>query len=406
MPYRNKAQNGFFRRNRQLGAAIDARVGSLSEKFIIDHIWDQTLSQAGSPVWRHFSDEELMDVCRGATRQTVHNALDRLMSDEFGWISRRPAAHDRRAWEYRVHTENFVRGPLWAAREKCRPRADAKGPDMQSGLGITPDGLTADMPSALDILSPAELASPTWHNLSADCTYACECPYLLKKFKNSLSSSSFSATEPTTTGSATDVASPDAAPDCPTSSEQRIADDPPDRRDAVSAASVRPVDRTERKRALPRPPQRRAKNGGDRPDGGSRQTACSRTVEQNSTVLRDPVHCPPVVAEAVRDTLGTADQSILGQIWHACARAAPGITAAEVAQLVRRNARKVRPGVDLPHKYLLTCMVTDLRGSDVLKDIRRDLAVMDAARAEQEQRAEYARMEAEAYIRKCQDESS
>jgi hypothetical protein len=232
------------------------------------------------------------------------------------------------------------------------------------------------------------------------CPWKWSCPHLdndlagdknFKNGKNSISSSSLE--EPTTTGSATDVASPHAAPVPEPSPEQRIAEPAPDRRDTVNSASVRPLDRTERKRAVPRPPQRPSKNGGDRPDGGSRQTDGSRTVEQNTTLLRDPVHCPTVVAEAVRDTLGAADQSILGQIWAGCGGGAQKVTDAELAQLVRRAAWKVRRHANRsPHRYLLSCLLEDLRGPDILNEVRRGLAEAErqAERERQSIREHYA----------------
>lgn len=78
--------------------------------------------------------------------------------------------------------------------------------------------------------------------------------------------------------------------------------------------------------------------------------------------------------QAVEETLGAADQVVLDAIWNGCAGVAPGITAAEVAQLVRRAAPRVRRNADRsPHRYLLTCLFNDLQGPQILAEIRREL---------------------------------
>lgn len=235
------------------------------------------------------------------------------------------------------------------------------------------------------------------------CPWKWSCPHLdndladdknFKNGKNSLSSSS--VVEPTTTGSAPDAVPPHAAPDRPTSSEPRIAPAPDDRRDTVSSASVRPGDRTERKRALPRPHPRPSKNGGDRPDGGSRQTDGSRTVEQNTTLLRDPVHCPAVVAEAVADArLGLPDQNYCDGLWAACIAVAPDVKPDEVAWCIREKAHVSRTKGRNPLGLLWTGVVNLVATPVSIAKIRS--AVAEYREMESRQRAERERVMREFY---------
>lgn len=419
MAYRRQ-QNGFFKRDRRLGAAIDARVTSLSEKLLIEYIWDQTLGLARKLVWRCFSDDELAEVCT-VTRQGIHKALDRLMSDEFGWISRRPAAHDKRSWEYRVHTENFERGPQRAKRE-CRPRADAAAPatDMSTGLGTTPVQPGGDMQTGVDILSAAEMANPTWQKLRAECAYACECPYLLKKFKEETSTSSDPAgvtTAEVVNGHvACDVAGNGFAngesgnAECSdrgqvqctgiedaemVSTGRRLAcgdrerpeiaygsdsgrngentdafdeQDAPDACVAVADKSLSYVDTASEPVANVRKSHKRV-------------TASASVADDRRTYRRVPQRvkpvCPDVVAAAVRKTLGPADQAMLDRIWRETRSIVPD--ADEVAWIIGQKAGCINRNVRRPHAYLLQCLLTDLQTEEKRRDLRASYSAQKSA---------------------------
>lgn len=365
-----KAINGFFPRDRQLGAAIDARVNGLTEKLLVDYIWDQTICQANKPVWRKFSDEEFIAVGRGVTRQAVHGALRRMMSGELGWISRRPAADDRRMWEYRVHTERFENGPVvWAARTECGPR--------------TPE------PAASD---GVESVNSTWQELQAGCAYWHECPYLVKKLEEGTSSSS--SAEAMTTTELSDVPpSPPAAGNLrDTPADAGIAPDADAGRSPHQNARVRPDPPVERLRTRnPRHAVSRAnvQNSADLrrdvplPARDTADAAPSRSAPLHppDVVEAAAVQCPALLAEAVTAAVGPADKPFLREFWLQCREAAPDVSPDEVVYFISAKAAVSRRKGN-PHGHLRASVVNALSGLGDLRALRRKAE--DAARIREE----------------------
>lgn len=386
MAYRRQ-ENGYFARDRRLGDAIDARVTSLTEKFLIEFIWDETLGGPVKVVWRSFTDDELVSRARGVSRNAIHTALNRMMSPELGWISRRPDPADRRRWQYRVHTDKFGCGPEWTS--PCRPRADREQE--------TP--VTAD-----------ESAKSTWQKLQADCAYACECPYLLKKFKNLTSSST---EEP---GGSKGSEGTDLLHDSPSGHgnhhprrnccllphvgsaeggvartdeqdgrddhagirraaslekaaeegrEEKVGDPAPAagrvRKAAVSAdVAHNPENGRTASTGRPDTPRERLRVRGDRNKRSAApkphnadlgpDAAVSAGRGESGADARNAVSCPAMVVEAVLRVTGLADQDILDSIWRECANAT--LTADEVVWLVGTLAPRMRNAQSSPPGYL------------------------------------------------------
>lgn len=357
------------------------RFGPAGAWVIVD-VLDATAGRgAFGPEYALLDFEELSTIHHLGVRQ-LQNIVNKLIRG--GVFLRYPGTD----WTVKVDIARLREAPVRAPVVKTRKPPETateihfrEKPAALVYLGASPPGAVAEMHfrnGENDIRPPETYCQWNWR-----------CPYLSsdlpqdKTFKTEKNSLSSSSEDPATTTEGANAPAPDAAPAGPPEPEPRIDEPAPDRRD-TARASVRPSDRTERKRAVPRPPQPAANNGGGRRDRRPGASDPSAQNEQNITVLCDPVHCPPVVADAVAETTGAADQEILDRIWRDCSRAAPGITSAEVVQLVRRNARKVRQNADRSvHGLLRTVLVNDASSAGVLLEVRRIIAEDERRREEE-----------------------
>ena len=347
---------GFWQRYREQYAALKARVLSLTELFIVEHIWDCC---TGGPVkyeWIERDDAKLIEVGRGVSRQAVSKALKRIR--KLGWISRRRSRRDGRSWEYTVHPDKFSTGPVWAART-CRPREES--------------------------------VNLTLHNPQAECTHPADCPYYLNKIKNETSSSSSVSPVPTTTEVLNVLPpNPSAGNSRETHSDAGPTGNSRDRRRARRSASAeaRPGSRAERLGIR----GRRDKSADaplPNPDAAGPDAApVPAQNKQNTAVLRAADVCPVVVAEAVAEAMPGCDQHILDTMYQRCVAAQPDITPDEVVQFVREvapRARASRTARSLPAVFRQSMVSAVGTPSDVER-IRRMLAA--EARRQEQQRIE------------------
>ena len=352
-------------------------------------VWvlDQTESAFGSPEYARIDWEQLSQYLH-VTVRAAQGIVARLLSE------RGIARHPDDPLSVRLDRDGIARAPV-----RCAIRKERKPPASESA-----EMHFREKPAALVRIGGAPVPASEIHFRQTEtdsrlpetfCHWNWPCPFIssdlppdkhLKPLETSISSSSVE--EPTTTGSATDAAPPHAAPVPEPSPEQRIADDLPDRRDTAKA-SVRPSDRTERKRALPRPPQRRAKNGGDRPDRGSRCADYPAANEQNSTVLCAEIHCPPVVEQAILEAcLGLADQTYFDGLWRDC-RATADVTPEEVVWCIRDRVPVVRKTANRNALRFLWTAVVGICGTPAtLGEVRRQIAAYQAQVAEEREQME------------------
>lgn len=186
------------------------------------------------------------------------------------------------------------------------------------------------------------------------------------------SSSSYQSEATTTEGA--NAPAPDAATAGPPEPLPRIANPAPNRRD-TPRASVRPPLRTERRRAVPRPPQPHTDNGGGRGHGGPGASDSAAENQQNTAVLCDPPVCPPDVADAIRKAIGTCDRIILDSTWQACRKACDDLAPDELVQFVR----EVAPRVCQPRNHswpvvMRAALINAVADRDEVLKVRRRLA--------------------------------
>lgn len=222
----------------------------------------------------------------------------------------------------------------------------------------------------------------------------------LERQEDISSSSSQNEAATTTEGAHEPPVPPDAAPVCPPAPEPRIEPAPENGRD-TPRASVRPDTRTERKRAVPRPRQSAAKNGGDRRHDGRRADHVPLKKLESCTGADPSAFCPPVVAEAVREAVaavrfGIADQPWIDRLWREAKSAAPDITADDLVYCIHAKADTVWRTARKNPLGLLRTSVVNLCGPASLAQVRRDIAARRQteaaaqARLEREVRAWYA----------------